>query len=197
MKNNYLSVALLLCVSYCFAAATIAEPITYRIDPSHTYPSFEADHFAGLSIWRGKVNSTSGTVVMDREAQTGSVDITMDMATIDFGHEGMNATAINDILEVAIFPTANYQGTLKGFIEGEPTAVEGMLTMHGITLPLDLIIDRFRCQPHHRSGVELCGADASTTFDRSEYGLDADLHLGFFPEVRLLISLEARAVEPE
>lgn len=175
------------------AGFSAAEPITYNIDSSHTYPSFEADHFHGLSIWRGKVNSTSGTIVMDREAQTGSVDVTMDMSTIDFGHERMNSTATGDILEVEIYPTANYQGTLKDFIDNEPTAVEGMLTMHGFTLPLNLQINRFQCQPHHRSGIELCGADASATFDRSDYGLDADLELGFFPEVRLLISVEARA----
>ena len=197
MNNNYLSTALLACVSYCFAAATIAEPITYQVDPSHTYPSFEADHFAGLSIWRGKVNSTSGTVIMDREAQTGSVDITMDMASIDFGHEGMNAEAIGPILEVATIPTATYQGKLVNFANGSTTAVQGMLTLHGVTLPVNLSINRFKCQPHPRTGAETCGADASATLDRSEYGLDADLHLGFFPEVKLLISVEGRAPAPE
>jgi polyisoprenoid-binding protein YceI len=187
----------LLFASCCFAAATIAEPITYQIDPSHTYPSFEADHFHGLSIWRGKVNTTSGTIVMDREAETGSVEAIMEMASIDFGHQGMNETAWNDILHVQDIPTARYAGTLTNFENGAPTAVDGRLTLHGVTMPLDLSIDKFQCQPHFRTGLEVCGADASASFDRSEYGLDRELDRGFFPEVRLLISVEASPVVPE
>lgn len=193
MNNNYLGAAFLLCISYCLATTVIAEPITYQFDPSHTYPAFEADHFHGLSIWRGKVNSTSGTVTWDKEAQAGSLEVTMEMASIDFGHEGMNRTAHEEILEVAEFPTATYVGTLVNFVDGQPTGAEGMLTLHGVTLPLNLTINRFQCQPHPRSGLEICGSDSSATFNRADYGLDADLHLGFFPEVRLLISAEARA----
>ena len=67
------------------AAAAQAAPVTYNVDPQHTYPAFEADHMGGLSIWRGKVKSTSGKVVLDTAAKAGSVDVTMDMKSIDFG----------------------------------------------------------------------------------------------------------------
>lgn len=176
----------------------VAEPVTYNIDPSHTFPAFEADHWGGLSIWRGKVNRTSGTVVLDREAETGSIEVVMDMASIDFGHDGMNERAVVDILHVDRFPTATYSGTLTDFRDGEPTAVTGNLTLHGVTRPVDLEISRFQCQPHFRTQREVCGADASTTIDRGEYGVDYDLENGFFPEVKLLISVEARiAADPE
>ena len=36
------------------AGSVLVEPVTYPIDPAHTYPSFEADHFGGMSVWRGK-----------------------------------------------------------------------------------------------------------------------------------------------
>ena len=55
------------------AGVALADPVTYQIDPAHTYPSFEADHFGGLSVWRGKFDSSSGTVVLDKEAGTGTV----------------------------------------------------------------------------------------------------------------------------
>src|SRR5690606_30801109 len=71
-------------------AVAVAAPVTYEIDSNHTYPSFEADHMGGLSIWRGKINSTRGTITLDKEAQTGTVEVTMDMSTIDFGHQGLN-----------------------------------------------------------------------------------------------------------
>ena len=44
------------------AGTAVATPVTYNIDPTHTYPSFEADHMGGQSIWRGKFNKTTGKV---------------------------------------------------------------------------------------------------------------------------------------
>ncbi len=176
-------------------ASANAEPVNYVIDSSHTFPSFEADHFAGLSVWRGKVNHTEGTVVFDREAETGRVEATFDMATVDFGLERMNQEAYNEILHVEEFPTATYTGTLTNFVDGAPTAVEGTLTMHGVSRPVNLEVTSFRCQPHWRTQIEVCGAGATTTFDRSEFGLVRDLNLGFYPEVKLLISIEAQRVD--
>ena len=46
------------------AGAALAEPVTYQIDPAHTYPSFETDHFGGVSVWRGKFTKSSGTIVL-------------------------------------------------------------------------------------------------------------------------------------
>jgi len=175
-----------------FASAVVmAEPVTYVIDSSHTFPAFEADHFAGLSVWRGKVNHTEGTVVFDRAARTGTIDVTMDMATIDFGLDRMNAEAREKILHVDQFPTATYVGRLTNFEDGAPTAIEGTLTLHGVSRQVNLAIEHFRCQPHFRTQIEVCGAGATATIDRSEFGLIRDLDLGFSPEVKLLISVEA------
>ncbi|HWN47844.1 MAG TPA: YceI family protein, partial [Steroidobacteraceae bacterium] len=72
-------------VACAFATAAAAAPATYNIDPEHTHPSFEADHFGGMSVWRGKLTASNGTVVIDREAKSGTVDIVIDMNSIDFG----------------------------------------------------------------------------------------------------------------
>ena len=173
-------------------SALCAEPVTYEIDSSHTFPSFEADPWGGLSVWRGKINSTSGTIVLDRETEAGSMEVTMDMATIDFGHDAMNTRAVEDILHVEQFPTATYVGQFSQFDQGVPVSVEGELTMHGVTRPVDLTINRFRCQPHFRLPVEVCGADASATIYRDEFGIDYDKENGFFMAVDLLITVEAR-----
>lgn len=195
MSTTNLKRALLFIASSCVVSAGFAEPVTYVIDPSHTFPAFEADHFGGLSIWRGKVNESSGTVVFDKEAQTGSVEMTMNMASVDFGHQAMNERAANEILHVEEFPTATYTGTLANFQDGSPTAIEGELTMRGITKTVNLTINQFRCQPHWRHGREVCGADASATFNRADYGMVYDLDKGFFPEVNLLITVEAQIPE--
>jgi polyisoprenoid-binding protein YceI len=194
MKKNAINLLIGLSVAGVSSIAH-AEPVTYVIDSSHTFPSFEADHFAGLSVWRGKVNQTEGTVTFDREAQTGAIDVTMDMSTIDFGLDRMNTEAKEKILHVAEFPVATYVGRLVDFEDGAPTAVEGTLTLHGVSREVDLVIEHFRCQPHWRTQVEVCGAGATATLDRSEFGLVRDLNLGFEPWVRLLISVEAHRSE--
>jgi len=83
---------------------------TYTIDPSHTYPSFQADHM-GISYLRGKFTKTSGTIVLDRAAKTGTIDIAIDPASIDFGHAKLNDHAKSpDMFDVEKFPTITYKG---------------------------------------------------------------------------------------
>ena len=116
----------------------------------------------------------------------------MNMSSIDFGHDGMNQQAMSaNILDVEQFPTATYTGQLADFENGAPTVVEGTLTMHGVSRPIDLMINQFKCQPHFRHGREVCGADASATFNRDDFGVDYDKENGFFMAVDLLITIEA------
>ena len=196
MGIRHLSIVVLSLAGATAGTVGMAEPVTYNIDPGHTFPAFEADHWGGLSVWRGKINRSSGTVVLDKEAGTGSVEVEMDMSSIDFGHDAMNERTLVDIIHVDQFPTATYTGTLVDFQDGAPTAVEGSLTLHGVTRPVDLQVNKFQCQPHFRHQREVCGADASATINRADFGVDYDLENGFFPEVHLLITIEAQ-IPPE
>lgn len=173
------------------SAAAIAAPVTYNIDPSHTYPSFEADHMGGLSVWRGKFNSSKGTVTLDTAAKSGSVDITIDTASIDFGHDKMNTHAKGeDLFDVTKFPTATYKGKLV-FTGDKPTGVDGQLTLHGVTKPVALKINSFLCKPHPMLKREVCGADASASFKRDDFGVGYGKDYGFSMDVKLQIQVEA------
>jgi polyisoprenoid-binding protein YceI len=177
------------------AGAALADPVTYTIDPGHTYPSFEADHFGGLSVWRGKFDKTSGTIVLDKAKGSGSVDVTVDTASIDFGHPKLNEHAKSaEMFDVAKYPTAIYKGTLTNFKNGAPTQVDGQFTLHGVTKPLTLTINSFMCKPNPQDKKEHCGADASGTFNRADYGIAFGDKYGFKMEVKLAIQVEgARA----
>lgn len=178
--------------SAVLGASAIAAPVTYKIDSAHTYPSFEADHAGGLSIWRGKFNSTSGTIVLDRETKTGSLDITIDAASIDFGHDKMNDHAKSpDMFDVAKYPTVKYTGKLTNFKDDVPTTVEGSLTLHGVTKPVTLTIDRFKCTINQRTGKEVCGANAVGKLNREDFGVSYGKDRGFFMDVALEIQVEA------
>jgi polyisoprenoid-binding protein YceI len=157
-----------------FGAACAAADV-YQIDPKHTYPSFE--------------------ITLDRTAKTGSVDVTMDMTSINFGLTAMDDHARSaDFLDVAKFPTASYKGKLTEWKGDAPTAVDGELTLHGVTKPLKLAIHSIKCMPDPMLKVESCGADASASFNRDDYGVDGGKAWGFQMFVRLAIQVEAAKI---
>src|SRR6202051_4513829 len=144
MKNHILPLLLILGVTSATAA-----PTTYSVDPDHTHPSFEVDHFGGLSTWRGTFKKTTGTVEIDVAAKTGTVDVVIDTATVDFAHDKLNAHVSSpEMLDVAKYPTAEYKGKFVEFANGAPKTVSGELTLHGVTKPVTLTINSFKCFEH-------------------------------------------------
>jgi polyisoprenoid-binding protein YceI len=183
--------ATLAALALLLAAPATAAPRSYTIDPDHTYPSFEADHM-GISMWRGKLNRSAGRIVLDREAGSGRVEVTVDLASIDFGQDALNEWARGkDFFEVASHPTARFEGELRDFVDGTPRRVVGTLTLHGKTGPMTLAIARLKCMPHPMTKRELCGAYASGTFQRDAFGLTAGKDYGFDMSVALRIQVEA------
>lgn len=179
----------------CCAAAASAAPVRYEIDPHHTFPSFEADHM-GISVWRGKMNKSSGKLVYDKATGGGSVDVAIDLASIDFGNEPLNRWARGaDFFNVKKNPKATYKGRFDGGANGTPAQVIGELTLNGVTRPVALQIHSVKCIPHPLHKRELCGADASGSFNRDEFGLGAGKDWGFKMDVSLRIQVEAVAAQ--
>ena len=172
-------------------SGVVAAPQTFVIDPDHTFPSFEADHM-GVSVWRGKFNRSQGRVVLDREAGSGTLEVDVDVASIDFGLDTMNEHArAAEMFDVARFPQARYRAALEGFKDGEPTRAVGELTLRGVTRPLTLDISHFHCTPHPLHQRELCGADVHGTLQRDTFGIVAGKDYGFDMTVTLRIQVEA------
>jgi polyisoprenoid-binding protein YceI len=172
--------------------SALADPVTYQIDPSHTYPSFEADHFGGLSVWRGKFDKSSGTIVLDQEKGSGTVEVTVDTSSINFGMPKLDEHARSpEMFDVQKYPTATYKGKLTDFRNGAPTRVEGEFTLHGVTHPLTLTINQFKCIVSPMDKKQHCGADASATFNRADYGISFGDKYGFKMDVKLAIQIEA------
>jgi polyisoprenoid-binding protein YceI len=124
------------------------------------------------------------------------VDITVDMKSADFGQDQLNKGAQGkELFESNQYPQATYTGKLADFVDGAPTRVVGKLTMHGVTRPLDLKIDSFKCMPHPMLKREVCGADALATFKRDAFGMAAGKDYGFKMDVTLRIQVEAIAAK--
>jgi polyisoprenoid-binding protein YceI len=184
LKKSLLALA---AVAVAFPAH--AAPETYAIDVDHTFPSLEFSHM-GISIWRGKFNKTAGTVTLDKAAKTGSVDITVQTESVDFGHDEMHKHAMTpDWLDVAKYPTMTYKGALK-FKGDTPATVEGQLTLKGVTKPLTLKLNSFKCIDHPFYKREACGADAEGELNRANFGMGKGAQDGKAP-VTLRIQVEA------
>jgi polyisoprenoid-binding protein YceI len=187
--------SVLLAVAAVAGSATFgvanANLVTYNLDPTHTYPSFEADHMGGLSTWRGKFDKSSGVVTLDRAAKTGSIDVKIDPASVNFGNAKLNQHVKSpDMFDVEAFPEATYKGKFTKFNGEVPTEVDGVLTLHGVSKPVKLQIREFKCMQHPMLKREACGADAVGEFNRADFGIDYGVKMGFKPQVKLEIQVE-------
>jgi polyisoprenoid-binding protein YceI len=172
-------------------ASAFAAPVTYTLDPAHTYPSFAADHFGGLSVWRGKFNSTSGKVVYDKDAKSGSIDVTVDINSINFGMPKLDEHAKSaELFDAAKYPTATFSGKFTKFNGAGPAEAQGTLTMHGVTKPVTLKIDSFKCMQSPLTKKEVCGVEVSSTINRADFGVNYGDTYGFNQEVKLQIQAE-------
>jgi polyisoprenoid-binding protein YceI len=109
--------------------------------------------------------------MLDREGRTGTVDVHVEAASLDFGHRVMNEVAFGeDWLNVAMHPTLVYTGTIR-FEADAPVAIDGRLTLLGVTKPVELRINSLKCIRHPFFRREVCGADASGSLDRAEFGM--------------------------
>ena len=147
---NRIVLASLAALAYATASAA---PVTYILDPKHTYPSFSTDHKGGLSIWRGKFTETSGKVVYDKEAKSGTIDVTVNAVSVDFGNakldEHVTRPGSSRCRQV---PDRNlYGASSRNSARNGPTEAQGTFTLHGVTKPLTLKIESFMCKPNPMS----------------------------------------------
>jgi polyisoprenoid-binding protein YceI len=167
---------------------------TYNVEPNHTYPSFEAGHL-GISVWRGKFNKTSGSITLDRAGKSGTVDIAIDPASINFGHAKMEEhSRSKDFFNVEQFPKITYRGKISKWNGDAPAAVEGEMTLLGVSKPLNLQIHSFKCIQHPMLKREVCGADASGGFKRSDFGMKYGLP-AHGDDMKVAIQIEAIKAE--
>ena len=173
-----------------FSATAYAAPETYVIDPAHTYPRFEYNHF-GYSKQSSRFDKTSGSITLDRVAKTGSVDvlinansISSDLTLFDQHLQG------EDFFDTARHPNITFKSTALTFVGDKPTSVQGNLTIKGITKPVTLTVTSFLCMPHPMRKKEACGANATAQIKRTNFNL-GKYAPNVSDEVTLTLGIEA------
>lgn len=176
------------------ASSALAAPETYNVDSGHTFPRFSYSHF-GLSTQLSKFNKTTGTVVLDKAAKTGSVDVVIDMKSVDTGSTIFNGHIQGeDFLDTAKYPTASFKSTKVVFEGDKPASIEGNLTIKGVTKPVTLKVNHFVSMDHPMMKKPAIGADASTVIKRTDFNAGKYApNVG--DEVTITLALEAVKAE--
>lgn len=176
-----------------------AAPETLTIDSLHTYPYFTVNHL-GLTNLIGRFDRTTGKVTLDPAAKTGAIDLVIEAASISTGDSDRGSRPRTrdehlrtpDFFNAAEFPRITYKGATAKWTGDAPGAIEGQMTMLGVTKPLTLTVENWRCMPDPLAQGKRtrCGGNAAGTFKRSDFGMKAFIP-GVSDEMKLYVAIEA------
>lgn len=177
--------------------ATAAAPESYALDPYHTYPHFSVDHLGLSTLW-GRFDRSSGKFTLDRAAKTGSLELTVETASLSTGDNDKGARPrardehlkSADFFNVAEFPRMTYKADSVKFNGDAPSEVSGTLTLLGVSRPLTLKIERWVCKDHPFSKKPVCGGNASGAIRRTDFGMKYGVP-AVGDEIRLYVGFEA------
>ena len=175
-----------------FATAAHAAPATYAIDPSHTFATFEIDHF-GASVNRARFDKKSGTISFDKEGKSGKVEVELEIASVNTGTPAFNKHLQSaDLFDAEKFPTAKFVSDKFVYDGDKLKEVTGQLTLKGKTAPITIKANKFSCyESPMLQKREVCGGDFEATIDRTQWGVDYGVAYGFPKQVRLVLQIEA------
>jgi len=172
-------------------AGRAAAEETYTIDPVHSQAMFEARHM-GFSQQRGSFAKSTGKITLDRAAKKGTVEIVIDTTSIRTYDPRLDEQMKSEnFFNVAKYPTLTFKGNNVIFDGDRVVQVDGELTMLGVTKPVSLKVANFVCGEHPMNKKPMCGAEATTTVMRSEWGMKYALPKAVSDEIKLTIPIEA------
>ena len=182
----------LACAATLFTAGgALAQSATYMVEPTHTFATFEIDHF-GAAVNRGRFEKKEGQITLDKAAKTGKVEITFQMNSVSTGVPPFDKHLQSaDIFDAAQFPTATFVGDKFTWNGDKVSEVSGTMTIKGKAQPVTFKARQFNCYQSPMLKREVCGGDFETTIDRTAFGVDYGIQVGFAKNVRIVAQIEA------
>jgi polyisoprenoid-binding protein YceI len=163
----------------------------YVLDPNHTIPMYEVTHM-GYSQQRGSFTNATGKVTLDRAARKGAIEVTIMTASVTTGAARLVPhLKAEDFFDVEKFPTMTYKSVDLVFDGDNVVGANGELTLLGVTRPVALTVTGFKCGPHPFNKKPMCGAEATATIKRSEFGMKYGIPAAAGDDVRITIPIEA------
>lgn len=174
-----------------------AAPDAFTLDPLHSSSNFQIDHL-GLTTIYGRFDKMSGKFTLDRAAKSGSVEVNIETVSVDTNDNDKGSRARSrdehlrsaDFFNSAEFPRMTYKSTHVAFNGDNPATIEGNLTLLGVTKPVTLTVERFKCNPATATAKERCGGVASGKLKRSDFGMKRAIP-AIGDDVGLILAFEA------
>jgi polyisoprenoid-binding protein YceI len=167
----------------------------YTLDPDHATLLWKINHL-GFSTFIGRFNDFDATLDFDPEnIESSQVEVVINTAGLDINNEEFAEELRGDAwFNVEQFPQAVFRST--SFIEAideDSFVFTGDLTLLGVTAPVDLEINFHGGGRNFLTRSYTLGFSASTSFLRSDYGLDRFTSFGVGDEIELEIHVEFMA----
>lgn len=173
------------------AAVSIAKPVDYKIDPTHTATVFNWNHF-GFSMPSANFSDIQGTISVDNaKPANSSVNVTIPLASLN-----TNVKALDDHLKTADFfdaekyPNITFKSTKVQALGNNKYKITGNLTVKDVTKPVVLDAVLNKQGEHPMTKAQSIGFNATTSFDRSAFGVG-----GYVPNVgdKITVSITTEA----
>ncbi len=177
--------------------AAAAAPESYTLDPYHTFVHFAVDHNGFSTIW-GRFDRSSGKFTVDRQAKSATLEVVVETASVTTGDSARGNRPRSrdehlrsaDFFNAAEFPRMTYKGGSVRFNGEVPEEIRGELTLLGVSRPVTLAVDRWKCAPHPVTKRTICGGNAVGALKRSEFGMKWGIP-ATGDDVKILITFEA------
>lgn len=154
------------------STVTLAAPVDYKIDPTHTATVFSWNHF-GFSTPSANFSDIQGVIKVDNaKPANSSVNVTIPLSSVNTNVPALDKEFQEEAwFNAAKYPNITFKSTKVETKDKKHFKITGDLTVKGITKPVVLDAVLNKQGEHPMAKVPAIGFNATTSFNRSDFGL--------------------------
>ncbi len=154
------------------STVTLAAPMDYKIDPTHTATVFSWNHF-GFSTPSANFSDIQGVIKVDNaKPANSSVNVTIPLSSVNTNVPALDKEFQEEAwFNAAKYPNITFKSTKVETKDKKHFKITGDLTVKGITKPVVLDAVLNKQGEHPMAKVPAIGFNATTSFNRSDFGL--------------------------
>ncbi|BAP37516.1 MULTISPECIES: YceI family protein [Acinetobacter] len=156
------------------ATFSMAKPVDYKIDPTHTATVFTWNHF-GFSTPSANFSDIQGTISVDNaKPADSSVNVTIPLSSLNTNVAALDEHLKNaDFFDAAKYPNITFKSTKVQALGKNKYKITGNLTVKDVTKPVVLDAVLNKQGEHPMTKAQSIGFNATTSFNRSAFGVGA------------------------
>lgn len=154
------------------SSVTLAAPVDYKIDPTHTATVFSWNHF-GFSTPSANFTDIQGTIKVDNaKPSNSSVEVTIPLSSVNTNVVALDKEFQEEAwFNAAKYPNITFKSTKVETKDKKHFKITGNLTIKGVTKPVVLDAVLNKQGEHPMAKVPAIGFNATTSFNRSAFGI--------------------------